>query len=215
MSERTAAEATIAARIRRLAADEVPPQPWFEDRVIEAVAMSVAAPRAREWRFGLAGVAAAVICALIVGVLAGARLSQPVSHATREPSNDAAIVKYRAMVHADVGVIDRSSLRGDCSTRVRCIQSMEASRTATTDLLHDLSVSPPPEAVTGIAARLTASGENYVVQLNEAIAAAAEPNSDYVASSAAPTTAALDLATAQLDCWPLSPVESAHGSSCT
>jgi hypothetical protein len=56
----------------------------------------------------------------------------------------------------------------------------------------------------------------HINQLDVALILVGKPNSDYRAAAAAPSMSELNLAVAELDCWPNTPVEGEHGAmSCS
>ncbi len=210
--------------IRRLVEDTVPPAPWLEDRVMVAVATAAERPVAtsqRPPRLGLqaAAVAALVIGALVIGVLVGSRLGangNQVPATKPTPSRDPAVVSYRALIDGDASAVEFSFLQNSrCQTRETCARSLVQTRTAAQALLRDMSSARAPTSVSPAALRVEAAADQFIVQLDVAIALIEQPNSDYVAASLAPTIHDLDLSVAVVDCWPAAPIDEEHGITCS
>jgi hypothetical protein len=210
--------------IRRLVEDTVPPAPWLEDRVIAAVMTAVERPSAlsrRPARLGLAAaaVAALAIAAMVVGVLVGSHLgtnTRQVPATQPAPSRDRAVVSYRALIDGDMSRVKFSFQQNSrCQTRATCARSLAQTRTAAEALLRDMSSARTPPSVSQAALRVEAAAQQFTVQLDTAIAAIQQPNSDYVSVSSVPTIHDLDLRVAAVDCWPAAPVEGDHGITCS
>ncbi len=210
--------------IRRLVEDTVPPAPWLEDRVIAAVMAAAERPsglRPRPARLGLAAaaVAALVIAALVVGVLVGSHMGanmRQVQATEKTPSRDPVLVSYRALIRGDMNAIDFSfQLNSQCHTRAACARALVQTRTGAETLLSDMSSARTPASLSGAALRVEAATEQFIVQLDAAIALTQQPNSDYISASLVPTIHDLDLSVAALDCWPAAPIDEAHGMTCS
>ena len=205
----------LEARLRHLAAEEVPDAPWLEDRVLAAVSSDAWGPQRRRARFALAAAAAAVIAALGVGVLLGTRLiASPSSAEHVTPSRSADIVGYRDLIDADLRTVDHADA-GKCNSRNQCILTLEQTRTATFQLLNDVSGNQAPPSVAARADAIRVAVSKLILQLDVAISVASQPSSDYRAASAVPDVAQLDLAVAELDCWPAAPILEGHGIACS
>jgi hypothetical protein len=210
--------------IRRLVEDTVPPAPWLEDRVMAAVTAAIEKPgapvRRPDWDGrAVAAVAALVIAALVVGVLVGSRLVAGKSQTPAgglTPSRDTAVATYRAVIGADANAIDLSfQLNSRCQTRAACARALAQTRTNAEALLRDISGLPTPAAVAPAVLRAKAAAEQFIVQLDVAVALIQQPNSDYIAASLSPTIHDLDLSVAAVDCWPATPVDGDHGIACS
>jgi hypothetical protein len=196
-----------------------PPAPWFEHRVIAAVRAGVEPKhRAGVW-LGVRSLAAVVSTVLVVGVLVGLGLGAhyfPAAATYLAPSRDPAIVGYRAPIDVDIRAVDSSFQRSTaCKTRVACASDLAQMRIATETLLRDISAREAPLSIDLSAERVKAVAQQFIVQLNVALAVIQQPNSDYIAASGAPTVYELDLAVAKLDCWPATPVDGEHGIACS
>ncbi len=210
--------------IRRLIEDTVPPAPWLEDRVMAAVMAAAQRPgglRPRPAWLGLAAaaVAALVIAALVVGVLVGSHMGpnmRQVPATEPAPSRDPGVVSYRALIRGDLNAVEFSfQLNSRCLTRAACDRALLQTRTGAETLLSDMSSARTPASLSGAALRVEAAAEQFIVQLDVAIALIQQPNSDYVAASLAPSMHDLDLTVVGVDCWPAAPVEGEHGTTCS
>jgi hypothetical protein len=210
--------------IRRLVEDVVPPAPWLDDRVMAAVVAAAERPGAgREHRLPLglevAAIAALVIAALVVGVLAGSRLGvnpSQVPSTKPVPSRDPAVLSYRELIDGDMNTVDFSDhMDSRCQTREACASSLVQTRTGVQALLRDMSRAQAPASLSATALRVEAAAQQFIVQLDVAIAVIQLPDSDYISASSAPTIHDLDLTVAAVDCWPVAPVEGGHGITCS
>jgi hypothetical protein len=196
-----------------------PPAPWFEHRVIAAVRAGVE-PRHRAgvW-LGARSLAAVVTGVLVFGVLAGLGIGAhyfPRAATYLAPSGDHAIVSYRTLIDGDMHAVDSSFQRGTaCKTRDACASDLAQMRIDTETLLSDISAREAPPSVDVSAERVEAMARQFILQLNVALTVIQQPNSDYIAASAAPVVHDLDLAVAKVDCWPAAPVDGDHGISCS
>jgi hypothetical protein len=196
-----------------------PPAPWFEHRVIAAVRAGVE-PRHRGGVWLRARSLAAVVNGLlVVGVLVGLGLGAhyfPGSVTDLAPSRDPAIVSYRALVDVDIRAVDSSfQLSTACKTRDACARDLAQMRTDTETLLRDISTRSVPASVAARAERVEDVAQQFIAQLDLALVVIQQPNSDYIAASAAPMVHGLDLAVAKVDCWPATPVDGDHGITCS
>ncbi len=209
-------------RLRRLPGEQVPASPWLEDRTMTMVGMEASKVRAGQVghsvRFNLAGLAAVIIGALVVGLLVGSRLSaqQVAAPPMRAaPSRDAGILRYRATVDADMRAIDNAFVNGQCDARVTCLATLTRTRTAAEQLRVDMAAMAAPKSVTGIVTEVVAADTQFIAQLDAASAAVRDPSSDYAAAAGVPDIGGLQIAVAELDCWPALPVEGDHGITCS
>lgn len=198
--------------LRRLVDELVPPAPWLEDRVMAGV-RDEATSRSRRSNAApdstrLLG--ALLIALLTVVVLLGTRIA---GESTRTqvtgstPSRDPAIVSYRAVITTGMNTVYSAfGAHGYCRTRQECIAVLVKTRTAAAMLLESTSASQPPAPVGQVAANFQTELHQFMDQLDVAIFAMQVPGSDFVAASVAPTINGLDLAAAEIICWPVLPV---------
>ncbi|HSS62018.1 MAG TPA: hypothetical protein VLK30_11255 [Candidatus Limnocylindrales bacterium] len=126
--------------------------------------------------------------------------------ATRTPGPDAAAARYRATIDADMRLIGRAYDRPTCTTRELCVQYLTQVKGATETLIADLnSVSPPP-GLTVPAERVGMAAQRFLDDVNTAISAAGQPAGDYQSAAGRPNSHDVDLAVAELVCWPAQPV---------
>jgi hypothetical protein len=216
------AEPKLRQDLHRLVDELVPPAPWLDDQVMQSIPESAPlhtfrARRVTSLGFGIAAAAAVTIGVLLVGVLIGSHLpaGTPARSATQPgPTRDKAVVEYRALIDADMRNIDTVFQKG-CDTRASCAKQLEDTRIATEVLLRDTSATAPPKALTPMVLRLRIAAEQFTAQLDDSLYVIAQPNTDYVTASAAPTISSMTSAAAALDCWPAAAVDSGHGLSCS
>ena len=208
----------LRQEIERWVEKAAPPAPWLEHRVIAAVsARAGTSHQSGSWfraRWAAPALAALVIAALVVAVLVGSRLGGRVGQVA--PSRDPVLVSYRTLIDADMRTVDLSfTTSSACKTRDACASDLAQTRTATEALLRDISASETPPSVLGAVGRLKAAAQQFIVQLDVALAVVQQPNSDYIAATGAPTVYVLDLAAAEVDCWPITPKDGHYGISCS
>jgi hypothetical protein len=220
------ADRSLRSDIRRLVDEEVPAAPWLEDRVMVALREDAAGQIPQGSRFAaprvaMATVAAIIIAVLAIGVLLGSHLARPSSsvQAGREtPSKDAAVVQYRELLDADMNTVYSAYYSNRCTTRQECVARTLKTRTATASLLRDIAATPAPLPVESEAADVRAKAEQFLEQLDIAIASMEVPGSDFVAIAGAPSIDGLDLAVATVTCWPVVPAvrnDLTEGYGCT
>jgi hypothetical protein len=221
------ADRSLRSDIRRLVDEEVPAAPWLEDRVMVALREDAAGQGPQRSRFAaprvaMATLAAVVIAVLAIGVLLGshlARQSAPAPAANPTPSRDAAVVRYRELLDTDMNAIYVAYYRGGrCTTRDTCEALTMKTRDATEALLRDIAANAAPSPMAADAANVQRAAEQFVEQLDLAIANIQIPGSDFVAIAGAPSTDGLDLAVATVTCWPVVPVvrsDLTEGYGCT
>jgi len=213
---------TLRRDIHRVVDEFVPLAPWLDERVMQSIPESAPghtfkARKVASLGFGIAAAAAVTLGVLLVGVLIGSHLpavTAPGSAAPPGPSRDQAVVEYRGLIDADIHNIDLVFQKG-CDTRALCVKQLEDTRSATQALLRDTATTPPPKALTPLVLRLRTAAEQFTAQLDNSLYVIAQPNTDYVTASAAPTIAGVTSAAAALDCWPAAPIEGDHGVSCS
>ncbi|HSS62016.1 MAG TPA: hypothetical protein VLK30_11245 [Candidatus Limnocylindrales bacterium] len=212
-------EERLENRLRRLPTLQVPPSPWLEDRIMSAIGTEAAKLQAddprRGMRLSLAAFAAVVIAALLVGLLIGSRLGAQQAAPATGPSRDANVVRYRATVDADMRAINNQYVNGRCDTRANCLASLLRTRAAAEQLRAEIAAIVAPKPVSSIAARVAAADTQFIAQLDEATAVVGQLNSDFVTAGATPDITGLELAVAELDCWPAAAVVGDHGTSCS
>lgn len=157
-----------------------------------------------------------VVGVLVLGLLVGglALALRTVPHSVSQPSTqlavsrDTEVVRYREMVNADIKTIDVDYQRGwTCKTRDGCIAAQATVKAATNALLNDAATHPAPTSLATAEQRLKAVGEQFVAQLDAAVAVMRDPNSNFAAAAGSPNVHDLDYAVATIVCWPLKPVE--------
>jgi hypothetical protein len=130
-------------------------------------------------------------------------------------NRDASVVRYRATVDADFRAIDRAFVNGPCDTRAACLATLAQTRSAAAQLRGDMTAMVAPGSIRSIAENVIAADTKFIVQVDAASALMSEPGSDFASAGAVPNVADLELAVAQLDCWPASPVQGDHGIACS
>jgi hypothetical protein len=202
------ADRSLSNEIRRLVDEQVPEAPWLEDRVMAAVWKDAAGRSARTLdgrgpRLVIA-LAAAIIAVLAVAVLVGTRHAE---HPTLAPGSkpsprpDAAVLGYQALINRDLRLIYLNGPPFSCKSRMQCLATGMAERTATEALLHDVESTTAPTSLVPAAAQLKAAAQQYIAGLDPYVAAMQDPNTNYLAPTE-PTAGNLDLAGATVVCWP-------------
>lgn len=197
-----------------------PDAPWLEDRVMAAIAADGSRPTERNrplrWAPSIPALAAVVIAALMVGMLIGSRIASRPATPAGAPSRDSAAVNYASMVSRDMGVVDHDYIHHyNCQTRAACADQLLQMRADTEEMLVDLSATPTAKGESASAERLRAAALQFVDEVDAAIAAVEQPDSDYVVASSAPSIDRLELAAAGVECWPLAAVAGNHGVECS
>ena len=203
----------LESRLRRLASEPAPMSGALEDRVMSAIALAAASRGRRPGvsALELAAVAAALIAALMIGALIGWRLSlSSAAIPAGSPSRDPSVVRFRAVIDSDARAIDRYYVQS-CNTRASCDSNLTELRSGVEKLLADIGATPVPAQLVSSVSRLRATAQHLLGQLDAAITVVETPGSSYAAAAGSPDVSALDLATAVVDCWPASPIQSDHG----
>lgn len=213
----------LEREIGRLVEESVPPAPWLDDRVMVAVIEAARPTTERRRRparisFALTSIAALIMGLVVIGVLVGPRLAllaHP-GHSTHlGPSRDPSVMRFRALVDADMRGVDLDYQRSwTCATRDGCATDLVQVKAATEALLVDIAAAPTPAAIAPAAQQVTGAARDFVDQLDMAIAVVRQPNSDYRVGAAIPTVYDLDVAVAAVDCWPLIPTGGHSGFGC-
>lgn len=126
--------------------------------------------------------------------------------ATRSPTPDVAGARYRATIDADMRLIGRAYDRPPCTSRDLCIQYLTQVKGATETLIADLTAVSPPPGLMMPAERVKVAAQRFLDDVNAAISVAQQPAGDYQSAAIRPNSHDVDLAVAELVCWPAQPV---------
>ena len=221
-----------------LATDEViPPAPWLESQVVDALnrhgrSRPVARGSGVIGGFGpglrlVAGVAAVLVALVAVAaLLMNTRLhsslapglrSTPVQSPAPAPSRDAAVVHVRATLDHDYRAVD-AAFNMTCKSRDVCAAQLVQVRAVTQNLIQTASATQGPAQTAPAVQRVMSAAQHFIEQIDTALVLIRQPNSDFLAAAALPSIYDLDLAMAELDCWPVAPVigstDGHSGASC-
>jgi len=159
------------------------------------------------------------VVALVAAVILTYTLARQATHAPARagatPTVDAAVESYRAMVNADENDLNfQFTKRFGCKTRSSCADEIQQVIVVAQKMLTDVTGAPAPAPFGELSLQLGGAVQQFISQMKLALSIVQEPDSDYVAASAAPTMHDVDLAAGLIVCWPHAP-SLVHGGPLT
>ena len=145
-----------------------------------------------------------IIVALLVGAACGSS-SAAATATSPSPTADAAVVAYRHFVTNDFKAVYHAFNKPPCPSRMVCEEEVMATVAATQALIKDMDKNPAPPSLTMPAVQLRDAAVRFVAALNSSIAAMNRPSSPYQAIVNALSIEDLDVAVANVDCYPQQP----------
>lgn len=162
------------------------------------------------------GIGVVVLVGAVILAYALARQATPSpAHAGATPTVDAAVESYRAVVNADENDLNfQFTKRMGCKTRSSCADEIQQVIVVAQKMLTDVTGGPAPAPFGALSLQLGGAIQQFISQMNRALAIVQKPDSDYVSASAAPTMHDVDLAAGLIVCWPRTP-NLVHGGPLT
>ena len=145
-----------------------------------------------------------LVAVLFAGAACGSS-STAATGTTPSPTPDAAVIAYRNLIGNDFKVIYHAFDKPPCASRTVCVEQVMATVSTTQALIKDIDKNQAPPALIAPAVQVRDAALRFIADLNSAIAAMNRPSTPYQAIVNALSIDDLDLAVANLDCFPRQP----------